>query len=380
MDSRSLYYVTNRAHEGSDRWHPTGYGPRVSEDGGENLRFGEVTVELDPVKVRDLLDADSGYGFGDGAALAAYILGEKGRARIDAFEETLSKDRSETLQPKKRAGSARTFAELTKAMRRGFDVLIFVHGFNVSWWEAVASAAALELMLNRDRSPGRREVKVLLYTWPSDGKAIPYWSYFSDRGEAKNSGDALGRGFLKLRDYLIEARRIDRAANRAACLQSFHLLCHSMGNYVLSNALKRTRAFSINGRPPRLFDQIFLCAPDVADDVFEEGRPFRTLPELAETVTIYHNRRDLAMPVSDYTKGNSDRLGWRGASRPAELDSRVHQVDCSTIVTGVVQHGYHACGRVNDDICASINGVRPDDTARHRVDVRNGWPNVWRMV
>lgn len=380
MESRSLYYVTNRAHEGDDRWHPTGYGPRVSEDGGENLRFGEVTVQYDPLRVRELLDADSGFGFGDGAELADCLLEHKDKAAIEAFEETLSKDISEARQAKKRAGSARTFAELTKEMRRGFDVLIFVHGFNVSWWEAVASATALELMLNRDRSPGRREVKVLLYTWPSDGKAIPFWSYFSDRGEAKNSGDALGRGFLKLRDYMIEARRADRAAKRPACLQSFHLLCHSMGNFVLENALQRTREFSVSGRPPRLFEQIFLCAADVADDVFEPERPFRSLPELAESVTIYHNRRDLAMPVSDYTKGNSDRLGWRGASRPADLDGRVHQVDCSTIVTGLVQHGYYACGRVNDDICSSINGLSPDDTARHRVAVRNGWPNVWRMV
>lgn len=380
MESRSLYYVTNRAHEGNDRWQPSGYGSRASADGSENLRFGEVTVPVDTAEVRALLDADSGYGFGDGAGLSDYLLERVDKASIDAFEETLDKAAPETRQPKKRAGSARTFAELTRDMRRGFDVLIFVHGFNVSWWEAVASATSLELMLNRDRSPGRREVKVLLYTWPSDGKAIPYWSYFSDRGEAGPSGDALGRGLLKLRDYLIEARRADRAAERAPCLQSFHLLCHSMGNYVLEHALQRLRAFSVNGKPPRIFDHIFLCAADVADDVFEPGKGFRHLPELAATITVYHNKRDLSMPVSDYTKGNSDRLGWRGASRPADLDGRVHQVDCSTIVTGLVQHGYYACGRVNDDIGSSINGVSPDDPARHREPVRNGWPNVWRMV
>ena len=92
----------------------------------------------------------------------------------------------------------------------------------------------------------------------------------------------------------------------------------------------------------------------MADNVFEAGEPLRRLPEMAQNVTVYHNRGDLAMPVSDYTKGNSDRLGWRGANRPADLDGRVHQVDCSPIVTGLVEHGYYQCGRVNDDIRTRI--------------------------
>ena len=152
-----------------------------------------------------------------------------------------------------------------------------------------------------------------------------------------------------------------------------------MGNYVLQHALRRTREFSTSGKLPRIFDQVFLCAPDVDDDVFEEGKAFHRLPETAENVTVYHNRGDLAMPVSDYTKGNSDRLGWRGASRPGTLDGRVHQVDCSPIVSGLVEHSYYLCGRVNDDLRASVEGLRADDATRNREAVTNGWPNVWRI-
>ncbi len=101
---------------------------------------------------------------------------------------------------------------------------------------------------------------------------------------------------------------------------------------------------------------------------------------MAEQVTIYHNKGDLAMPISDYSKGNTERLGWRGASRPAELDGRVHQVDCSPVVSGLVEHSYYLCGRVNDDIRTSVDGRAPDDRARHREPVRHGWPNVWRMT
>lgn len=379
MARQTLYYATNRGHKGRDRWRPTSYGPEPSEDGTENLRFGKVTLDVDEARVSRCYTRDTGFGAGDGGRLSAYLHKRRRTGEIEAFEERLDKDVSDTRQEAAKFGSSRTFDELQQVVRDGADVLVFIHGFNVSWWQAVASASALELMLNRNRTPEDKVVRVVLFTWPSDGKTIPFWSYFSDRSDADGSGRAVGRAFLKLRDWLIEARRADRRAGREPCRGGIHLLCHSMGNYVLQKALHRTREFSVDGKPPRIFDQIFLCAPDVADNVFEPDGPLRRLPEMAEGVTVYHNRGDLAMPVSDYTKGNSDRLGWRGANRPAELDGRVHQVDCSPIVHGLVEHGYYACGRVNDDIRSSIDAIAPDDPARDREPVSHGWPNVWRM-
>jgi esterase/lipase superfamily enzyme len=376
---QTLYFATNRRHRGRDQWHPTSYGPELSEAGSQNLRFGKVALTLDDGTVQRHLSRESGWGPGDGAALAKYVATQKRKARIEAFEEVLDRAAPESKQPDAVYGSRRTYEELRRAMRRGCNVLVFIHGFNVSWWEAVAAAAALQLMLNRNRAPDQAEVCVFLFTWPSDGIAAPWFSYYSDRDDAELSGAAIGRGFLRLRDYLLEAWREDRKADRDPCLRSFHLLCHSMGNFVLQKALERTREFSRGGKPPRVFDQIFLCAPDVDDDVFEPGQGLRRLPEMGERVTVYFNSGDVAMHVSDYTKGNRDRLGWRGANRPAELDGRVHQVDCSDIVTGAVEHGYHDSGVVNDDIRASIDGIAPDDPARNREAVQHGWPNVWRL-
>jgi esterase/lipase superfamily enzyme len=377
MTQCSLYYATNRRHRGKDRWHPSSYGPEASRDGTENLRFGRVDVEYDSATVAGLLRAPSGFGEGNGEKLAKYLYSQRRIASIDAFEELLDVHRADVDQDRKRFGSSRTFGELQKMMRAGCDTLVYIHGFNVSWWEAVAAATSLQMMLNRN--PGQREIRVVLFTWPSDGRAIPYWSYFSDRSDATFSGAAVGRALLKLRDFLIDARREDVRKNREPCRRSVHLLSHSMGNFVLQHALARVEQFSSNCKPPRLFDQVFLCAPDVADNVFEPEHPMRRLPEMAEQVTVYHNRGDLAMPVSDYTKGNTDRLGWGGANRPSELDGRVHQVDCSPIVTGFVEHSYYLAGRVNDDLRQSLNKIDPDDPDRMREAVRHGWPNVWRM-
>ena len=385
MATTQLYYVTNRRHQGRNRWRPGGYGPEPSKDGTENLRFGRVTIRFDDSKAAKFLEDDCGFGSGNGEELAGDLFGQRAEANITAFPEDLSKDENESSQPQAKLGSAQIFADLRKKMTNGDHVLVFVHGFNVSWWEAVASAASLQYMLNRHcggdhSSDDSRPVHVVLFTWPSDGRVIPYWSYFSDRSDATVSGYALGRGLLKLRDYLIDARHLSRQRKEPPCEPSIHLLCHSMGNFVLQNALVRTEKFSVGGRLPRLFDQVFLCAADVGADVFQPGEAFHRLPQMARAVTIYHNRNDDTMPVSDYTRGNTDRLGWDGAERPADLPDRVHQVDCSRLVAGLIEHHYYHCGSVNDDIRQSIDGIPTDSRDRYREPARHGWPNVWRLV
>ena len=385
MATTQLYYATNRRHRGEDRRKPTAYGTEPSKDGTENLRFGLVNLPFDDKQVARHLQNDCGFGTGNGEKLARYFLGQRRHATIEAFSEVLLKDESESTQSRRKLGSARAFSALREKMRRGGHVLVYVHGFNVSWWEAVASAVSLQSMLNRhcigeDPSNGSKPVHVVLFTWPSDGRMIPYWSYFSDRSDAKVSGYAFGRGLLKLRDYLIDARLVSRKKGELPCERSIHLLCHSMGNFVLQNALKRALEYSVGGRLPRIFEQICLCAADVAADVFQPGEPFHRLPQMARTVTVYHNRGDLTMPISDYTKGNTDRLGWDGAERSTTLPDRLHQVDCSRLVSGLVEHSYYHCGAVNDDIRHSIDGIPADSRDRNREAVLNGWPNVWRLV
>ena len=241
MDAE-LYYVTNRRHRGDDQWAPESYGKQSSRTGTENLRFGKVVLPYDYEAVQSHLARDCGFGTGDGGTLARYLAGRaREAARITAFKETLEANENDAAQPKERFGSTVVLTELQKAMDQGCDILIFVHGFNVDWWSAVASILSLEFMLNRVQG---KPVRVVLFTWPSDGRTIPWWSYFSDRNDARASADAVGRALLKLRDYLIEARRRSRGADQAPCRGSIHLLCHSMGNYVLECALRRIREFS----------------------------------------------------------------------------------------------------------------------------------------
>ncbi len=360
MGDYLLYYATNRNHVGKDQWNPRGYGPKFSDDGMENLRFGRVTVKADDGQVKKFLSAKVGEEQGDGEGLAGYFAKQVTSARIQAFPEALSRDTADVHQPDAKLGSKAMFAELKAYMEKHTDVVAYIHGFNVSWKNAVGSALALQEMLNRrDGGDPAQRCLVVLFTWPSDGMAMPFVSYKSDRSEARGSGYAFGRGLLKLRDFFASL-----GENR--CGQDIHVLCHSMGNYVLQNALRRIIEFNAGSSLPRLFEHIFLCAPDVDDDVLEPDKGLGRLHELCRHVGVYYNRGDLAMYVSDHTKGNPERLGTNGAARPNLVHNKVYQVDCTPLVEGLVEHSYYLWGPVNSDIGLSIDNLPVDAVVRRR--------------
>jgi len=395
----SVFYATNRGHEGPERFKPLRYGTGFSSDGMENLRFGRVTFNADDAQVRALLTRQKNFtGPGDGEALQDYFAQcARDSQKIEAYEESIpDKSVTDAAQPATKLGSLAMFSDLRADMQNGRDVLVLIHGFNVSWEEAVGTAAAFEAMLNRagNSAEAVQPVRVILFTWPSDGQALPWVSYKSDRADARSAAGAVGRAMLKLRDFLHQLGRDVRLAKVAEtatreqlraqgvtresevsralaqseatelCGQNIHLLAHSMGNYVLQNALERLRDFTPSHALPRMFEYVFLAAPDVDDTVLEHGQPMEQIHQIGNAVAIYHNANDTALRISDTTKGNPDRLGQRGAARPQALHQKIYQVDCSAVVSGLTQHSYYTNGIIAIDIRKALQGEPPDGAVR----------------
>lgn len=380
MANLKLFYATNRHHLG-DAEHPSGYGTKFSDDGMENLRFGVLTVKASDARIKKCLNEKGGaIGQGNGEKLSEYLADCAKAAQISVYPESISKDIADVAQKEVKLGSRAMFEELMCLMEASSDVLIYIHGFNVAWNEAVGGALALQQMLNHCplRDPAQN-LSVVLFSWPSDGAALPWVSYKSDRTEAAGSGGAVGRAFLKVRDFLVGLRDKARAGGRPLCGQEIHLLCHSMGNYLLENALARLYDFSPGNALPRLFEHVFLCAPDLDDDALEEGKALGRINQVARQVTLYYNRNDKAMYVSDYTKGNPERLGHNGAAHPAQLHNKIHQVDCTPVVGDFTGHSYYLTGNINADIRLSIDG-RAQDDARRRRERKGGLDNCWTML
>jgi esterase/lipase superfamily enzyme len=373
----NLYYVTNRNHIGDNQWKPLGYGKRFSSDGHFNLRFGDLSIDYDPEKVTEFIHKKfPGEQSGDGEKLASYLSKQAEKADITAYEDFTSTTNKNI--PPSNNSSTKLFKSLKEKMQQSGDLLIYIHGYNVSWEEAVGSALSLEFMLNRKKKSGEKKVMVVLFTWPSDGSIMPFAAYKSDRSDARDSAQAIGRGFLKMRDFLSGLKDNHPDGSMRPCHQSIHLLCHSMGNYVLQNSLKKLIGYSEGPRLPRIFDNIFLCAADIDDDAMEKEDKMGRVHELCRHLTIYFNNGDLGMYISDYTKGNPQRLGHTGLAHPQLVHNKIDQVDCTPVVHGIVEHSYYLWGMVNDDISMTLDDVPFDSKKRSRKQLANN--REWMLV
>ena len=241
---------------------------------------------------------------------------------------TVEPEKLHTESSRQVYGSRKVFAELKDAMAAGSDTLVFIHGYNVSFGEALETG----LRLKDVYGSGARPLNVVVFSWPSDGSMMPLLAYRDDRTDARLSAAAFGRGLAKLDEMLKGIARGD------ACSGRIHLMCHSMGNYVLRNGIQAV--IKALGGLPRMFDEIFLMAADEDHDAFELEHKLQPLPELGRNVHVYFNRGDTALVISDKTKANPTRLGSYGPRSPLTVPGNVELVDCSEVVGGVVEHSY----------------------------------------
>jgi len=143
----------------------------------------------------------------------------------------------------------------------GRNLLVFIHGFDNSFENAITRAA-----FNREWLSGSglvaADTSVVAFTWPSLGKLIsfplPLEDYRKDQIMAGQSGYHLMTFFSRLQP-IIEAAR--SAGKRV------FLLAHSMGNWALQAAVESW--FSHGNGQAMLFDEIILAAADERYDTFE---------------------------------------------------------------------------------------------------------------
>lgn len=332
-----VYFGTNRNPNRTR--NPDDYGPHLNGRGTQ-LRFGKAQVS------ESLDDVES----------------------VSTANELLRPSRGRQV-----LGSAQIFDEIRQQMLAGHDTVLFIHGFNYTFKESLIDAARLKRRYEKDD----RTYTFFVFTWPSDGSLLPFIAYGNDRFDAKVSGPALGRGLLKLRDFVQRlsrgseprvrfdlGREATLAGERAGfCRGRLHLMAHSMGVYALRHAIQGMRK-ERGDDLPRLFDEILLFAGDEDADAFEHFHKLALLPTLTRRVTMYHNREDIPIAISDLTKGNPDRLGSDGPRNPRSLPAKVSIVDCADVVNGFQEHRYHESEQtIVDDIRAVLDGGRSDRIA-----------------
>ncbi|MCA8880485.1 MAG: alpha/beta hydrolase [Rhodobacteraceae bacterium] len=362
-----IYFASNRdvVHETSSKGNI--FGDRFNGAGPQCFRVGVAQVDLsgsDPKK-------DDHWSVGD----------------TKLYPETLDS----SMPAGAKLGSEAMFEDLrTELKKQDTDVIVYLHGFANNFENSVQRAAALQEIYGA----GEQKVIVVMFSWPSNGRVQPAWNYFSDREDAEASGIAMGRALKRLVEFLTDLRQRDREVVLQArregsvpdpaaleqCTRRLHVLSHSMGNWALRHAVRKFIELN-GGRTSRVFDCAFLMAADEDNDTLQEPMKLKRLDELANRIFVYHANNDIALTISDKTKGMPDRLGSDGPQNLDNVSERVFALDCRKISdTGVLSHGRHQYYRLRDevilDVQATLADVPQEDRPGRKV-VRPG--RSWRL-
>jgi esterase/lipase superfamily enzyme len=219
-------------------------------------------------------------------------------------------------------------ASFTSAVRREIakrkggdrDVLVFIHGYNTSFEEAVYRFAQIVKDSDFKGVP-------VLFTWPSRAELLEY-PY--DRESTVYSRDDL------------EATLAELAA--APGLTEVHVLAHSMGNFLTMETLRQA---AIRGRGDfgGKLGQVMLAAPDVDIDVFRAQ--MGAIGKMKHPLTVLISHDDKALNFSRKFAGNVPRLGAYNLAKPENAEQLqqlgIKAIDLTALKAGdSLNHGKFA--------------------------------------
>jgi esterase/lipase superfamily enzyme len=205
------------------------------------------------------------------------------------------------------------YKSLSAQLERSQDgaSLLFIHGYNVSFEDAIFRTAQLAVDLKFRGAP-------ISFSWPSYADPV---KYTFDEQNAEVSIPAL-------REVL------EDLATRSGA-KRIHIVAHSMGNRVLAGAL-RSMSPEARVKNKSLFREIVLAAPDIDSRVFQS----QVLPHIIDNTqhcTLYASSHDRALLLSRYFH-NYQRLG---ETQPQLIVADgMDTIDASLVDTSLLGHSY----------------------------------------
>jgi esterase/lipase superfamily enzyme len=233
---------------------------------------------------------------------------------------------------------------LTELKKSPRTPLVFVHGFNVRFQEAVLRAAQIAYDL-------KYQGPIVLFTWPAgsnDGffeEKMLNKTYENNLKNAHASVEAFKNFLLSLQKEKIK----------------INLLVHSMGHQVVLPALKD---LGEKQKSEVFINQIILNAPDFEAAQFKNF--IKKIKKVSNRITLYCSYNDKAMLASK-TFNKNERLG--ACASFDGLDTiNVGLTDDTVLGLG---HGYYSSRAVLNDVFQTLIGI----DASNRLFVIKSEPN-----
>jgi len=206
------------------------------------------------------------------------------------------------------------------------SALVFVHGFNVSFDQALQRGAQLARDLNFDGP-------LFVFSWPSQGSVFRY-------GTDRASADAAVADFADFIGQVADATGAGK----------IHLIAHSMGNRVLLPGLVKI-AGDPAGRLRARIGEVVLAAPAVPEADFAAWLD-RIVAHGIDRFTLYASSADVAMKAGWLREWGTTLAGYAANGVPL-LHDHVHSIDITKAAApGLME--------LNHDVFAS-NPVMSED-------------------
>jgi len=210
------------------------------------------------------------------------------------------------------AFTARAKGVLNRSSKK--EILLFVHGYNVGFDDAVCRAAQIAYDLHFEGLPA-------LYSWPSEG-SVP--KYTVDETNVTWSRKRFEQFVGILRESL--------------GAEAIHIVAHSMGTRLVADTIA-SMATPMTSHGARVRQTVF-AAPDIDAAMFKDLAA--AFPKKAERFTLYASSEDKAIKASRFIH-KYPRAGESGLGLVVvpSLDT----VDATAIDTSLMGHSYYGDNR-----------------------------------
>jgi esterase/lipase superfamily enzyme len=243
-----VYYATNRKRSNEDEFY--------SGDIDLDVHYGRASVTI-PKVIHKSGDIERPLSF--------WKFSLKGNEKKHFMIKSVSEVKKNT------------FLSSVRQESQGKSITIFIHGFNVTFKDAIFKAAQIKYDLGY-------QYPLILFSWPSKGKVL---SYMYDSRRAKSSSSKL---YELLEDIY------------AMGVADVNVIAHSMGTFCLAEAIKGD-----NKSITPVFSRLALAAPDI--DVHDYKSVYADIfVKTFKNISLYVSATDKALLLSELMN-QIDRLG-----------------------------------------------------------------------
>jgi hypothetical protein len=209
-------------------------------------------------------------------------------------------------------------------------VCLFVHGYNAAWHDSIDDY----LQIKRGVIEAGGLGQLVLFSWPSKGSVA---GYLPDREEARACAPDLAQLFVDLNDYLTAKQRLAAKTDDPAklCRAKISVIAHSMGNYVMQDALVTASKRLNDPQLVSLINQFVMVAADVDNDLFQRDQPTDSdgslMANLCYRIAALYTGLDPVLGMSAGLKHfGTRRLGRSGLADSRNVWDNVFDFDVTT--------------------------------------------------